>query len=69
MVRAGTLPNSPACVITNGIVEITLLPKLERTHSATPSVITYSDASNHKCCQRNDMMSSFCNFFIFLVFK
>ena len=33
------MPASPASVITNGMVAITLLPKFDRTQSATPHAI------------------------------
>ena len=43
----------------NGAPEITLLPRFECTHSATPSVITKSDASNNRCCHTSDAIFSF----------
>ena len=36
IVNAGTIPASPAWDITKGIVEITLHPRLDLTHRATP---------------------------------
>lgn len=65
MVNCGDIPVSPARVITNGIVEITLLPKLDRTQSATPKVIINNDTMSNKCCHENEIIFSLNEFFRF----
>ena len=53
------MPASPASVITNGMVAITLLPKFDRTQSATPHAIMNKDTMSNKCCHENEMILSF----------
>ena len=73
MVNWGAMPVSPASVITNGMVDITLLPKFDRTQSATPNVIMNNDTMSNKCCHENEMIFSlnesfdFINLFIKIV--
>lgn len=53
------MPASPASVITNGMVAITLLPKFDRTQRATPHAIMNNDTMSNKCCHENEMILSF----------
>lgn len=41
------------------MVEITLLPNAERTHSATPAVITKSETNSNTCCHKNPITRDF----------
>ena len=50
---------SSASAIINGIVAITLLPKFDRTQSATPHAIMNKDTMSNKCCHENEMILSF----------
>ena len=50
MVSAGAIPSPPASIITMGMDEMTLLPRLDRMASATPKVITNNDST---CCHTN----------------
>ena len=59
IVNWGAMPASPASVITNGMVAITLLPKFDRTQSATPHAIMNKDTMSNKCCHENEMILSF----------
>ena len=58
IVSPGALAASPASDITNGIVEITLLPRLDLTLKATPKVIINNDTNRSRCCQMNDIIFS-----------
>ena len=42
-----------------GIEEITPLPRLERTHRATPNVIKNIESNSRMCCQANPINLSF----------
>lgn len=59
MDRAGALSAAPARVMANGMEEITLLPKFERTHNATPNVMMNSDITSSRCCHKKEIVFSF----------
>ena len=42
----------------NGIDEITLLPRFERMHSATPNVRMNREIKSRQCCQRKGTILS-----------
>ena len=63
----GAIPALPARVNASGHDEITLLPRLDRTQSTTPSVIMKSDTSSRMCCHRNDTVLSFVGNFILIL--
>ena len=65
MVNPGASPASPARLNDMGIEDITPLPRLERTHSATPKVMKNIESSKRKCCQTNPIILSF----LFLIFN
>ena len=48
------------------MVEITLLPKFDRTQSATPNVIMNNDTMSNKCCHENEMIFSLNESFDFI---